>query len=258
MILEGKRIAVFVADDYEDLEAWYPLLRMKEAGAEVKVIASDNVEGDSCLSKHGYSIDIDKKAANTNPEEYDAAIIPGGWAPDRMRKCSNTLDFIKSLSEKGKVIASICHGGWVLASADVISGKTLTSTSAIKDDLVNAGANWVDKEVVIDEELVTSRGPEDLPAFTKAIIITLAQEVCVICDSEYNNDDESWYYCAECESYYCPECVGEEELRQKTHEKQKQKRADEKKHMKSIENSSSVDEYKRLICPNCETEIGSF
>ncbi len=170
MILNGKKIAVFVADDYEDLEAWYPILRMKEAGAEVTVIGSDNVEGDSCLSKHGYKIDIDLKSANANPDNYDAAIIPGGWAPDKLRRCLNTLDFIKKLSETGKVVASICHGGWVMASADVISGKTLTSTAAIKDDLINADANWVNKEVVVDNKLITSRGPGDLPDFNKTII----------------------------------------------------------------------------------------
>ncbi|HLV09229.1 MAG TPA: type 1 glutamine amidotransferase domain-containing protein [Halanaerobiales bacterium] len=175
MILNGKKVAVFVADDYEDLEAWYPILRMREAGAEVTVMASDDVEGHTCLSKHGYSIDIDIKSAHADPEEYDAAIIPGGWAPDKLRRCLNTLGFIKKLSEEEKVIASICHGGWVLASADVISGKKLTSTAAIKDDLVNAGAKWIDKEVVVDNKLITSRGPDDLPAFSKAIIEELKQ-----------------------------------------------------------------------------------
>lgn len=170
MILTGKKIAVFVADDYEDLEAWYPILRMREAGAEVIVIGSDNVEGNSCLSKHGYGIDIDIKSANADPEEYDAAIIPGGWAPDKLRRCLNTLDFIKKLSKEKKIIASICHGGWVLASADVVSEKKLTSTVAIKDDLINAGANWVDKEVIVDNKLITSRGPDDLPIFSKTII----------------------------------------------------------------------------------------
>ncbi|MFW5979936.1 MAG: type 1 glutamine amidotransferase domain-containing protein [Bacillota bacterium] len=170
MILTGKKVAVFVADDYEDLEVWYPILRMREAGAEVTVIASDNVEGNSCVSKHGYGIDIDIKSVNADSNEYDAAIIPGGWAPDKLRRCLNTLDFIEKLSEEEKVIASICHGGWVLASADVISGKKLTSTVAIKDDLINAGAHWVNKEVVVDNKLITSRGPDDLPAFSKAII----------------------------------------------------------------------------------------
>ena len=170
MNLKEKKVAVFVADDYEDLEAWYPILRLREAGAKVTIVASDNVSGDVCSSKHGYSIKIDKKAADINPVDYDAAIIPGGWAPDKLRLCLNTLGFVKKLTSAGKVVAAICHGGWVLASADVVQNKTLTSTRAIKDDLVNAGAKWVDKEVVVDKKLITSRKPADLPAFLKAII----------------------------------------------------------------------------------------
>jgi protease I len=129
MILAGKKVVVFVTDDYKDLKAWYPILRMREAGAEVIVIGFDNVEGNSCLSKHGYVIDIDIKTVNADPEEYDAAIIPGGWAPDKLRSCLDTLGFIKKLSKEEKIIASICYGGWVLASADVVSGKKLTSTA---------------------------------------------------------------------------------------------------------------------------------
>ena len=170
MELKDKKVAVFVAGDYEDLEVWYPILRLREEGVQVTVVASDNVEGDICLSKHGYPIKIDVKAAETNPAEYDGAIIPGGWAPDKLRLCLNTLGFIKKLTEAGKVVGAICHGGWVLVSANVVRNKTVTSTSAIKDDLVNAGAKWVDKEVVIDKKLITSRKPADLPAFLRTII----------------------------------------------------------------------------------------
>ncbi len=165
-----KKVAVFVANDYEDLEVWYPILRLKEEGFDVTVIGSDNVTGDTCFSKHTYPINIDVKAADADPGEYDAVIIPGGWAPDKLRQCLNTLDFVNELSSAGKVVAAICHGGWVLASADVVQGKTLTSTAAIKDDMVNAGANWVDKEVVVDGNLITSRHPGDLPVFLKEIL----------------------------------------------------------------------------------------
>ncbi|MFO7815559.1 MAG: type 1 glutamine amidotransferase domain-containing protein [Halanaerobiales bacterium] len=170
MTTEGKRVALFVANEYEDLEAWYPYLRLKEAGVEVTVIASDNVKGNLAESKHGYPIKIDKKAAEVNPEEFDGVIIPGGWAPDKLRRCNNTLNFVRNMYENKKLIASICHGGWVLASADVIEGKTLTSTTAIRDDLINSGAVWVDEEVVVDDKLVTSRSPRDLPAFLREII----------------------------------------------------------------------------------------
>lgn len=173
MKLKEKNIAVFVANYYEDLEAWYPILRLREAGASVTVIASDNVAGNSCVSKHGYEIDIDIKAAAANPDDYDGVIIPGGWAPDKLRRCQNTLDFVKTLNEKNKPVAAICHGGWVLVSADVVENKTLTSTRAIKDDLENAGADWVDEEVVVDGNLITSRHPGDLPAFCREIIKNL-------------------------------------------------------------------------------------
>lgn len=173
MNLEGKRIAVFIADEYEDLEAWYPILRFKESGAEVTIIAPDNVPGDSCVSKHGYEIQIDRKAADADPDNYDAALIPGGWAPDRIRRCQNTLNFVRQLNKDGKLLAAICHGGWVLASAAVIDGSKLTSTPAIKDDLINAGAEWVNEEVVVSDNLVTSRHPGDLPVFCKTIISEL-------------------------------------------------------------------------------------
>ena len=170
MTAEGKNVAIFVADEYEDLEAWYPYLRLKEAGVNVTIVASDNVEGNVVKSKHGYPIKVDKKAKDVDPEDFDGVIIPGGYAPDTIRRCNNTLKFVKTLDENNKLVASICHGGWVLASADVVEGKTLTSTPAIKDDLINAGAVWVDEEVVVDKNLVTSRSPKDLPAFLKEIL----------------------------------------------------------------------------------------
>ncbi len=174
MKLNGKKIIVFVANDYEDLEAWYPILRLKEAGAEVTVVASDNVEGMNCKSKHGYEIAVEEKAANIETKNFDGAVIPGGWAPDTLRQCKNTLRIVKELMENEKLVASICHGGWVLASADVIKYKKLTSTSAIKDDMKHAGADWVDEEVVVDDNLITSRKPADLPAFMTEIIKALS------------------------------------------------------------------------------------
>jgi len=170
MKLNDKKIALFVADEYEDLEAWYPYLRLKEAGVDVSIIASDNVKGDIVYSKHDYPIKIDKKAKDVNPEKFDGVIIPGGWAPDKLRRCNNTLNFVKYMKDKNKLIASICHGGWVLASADVIEDKSLTSTIAIRDDLINADAVWLDKEVVVDGNFISSRSPKDLPAFLETII----------------------------------------------------------------------------------------
>jgi len=171
--LKQKEIIVLTADEYEDLEAWYPILRLKENGANVTVVASDNVNR-LTKSKHGYPLEADKMAAEVDPTEYDGVIVPGGWAPDKLRRCDNTLKLVKKINEAGGLVAAICHGGWVLASADIIKNKKLTSTEAIKDDLENAGAEWVNKEVVIDDNLITSRSPADLPAFMMEIIKYLA------------------------------------------------------------------------------------
>jgi len=169
MELSGRKVAVLAADDYEDLELWYPYYRMKEAGAEVKIIGTSQ-STDVVQSKHGYTVEIDLRADKANPDEFDAVIVPGGWAPDRLRRCEATLNFVKRLFEQNKVVAAICHGGWVLVSAGVLEGKKATSVSAIKDDMMNAGANWVDEEVVVDGNLITSRTPTDLPAFSREIV----------------------------------------------------------------------------------------
>ncbi|MGM0410784.1 MAG: type 1 glutamine amidotransferase domain-containing protein [Bacillota bacterium] len=169
MKLEGKKVIVFAANEYEDLEAWYPILRLKEEGAEVTIVGWDN-GCTECESKHGYPIKIDKKAKDIDTDNYDAAIVPGGYAPDRLRRCKNVQRIVKEMNEANKVIASICHGGWVLVSADILDGVKMTSTPAIKDDLINAGAEWVNEEVVVDGNLVTSRAPQDLPVFMKTII----------------------------------------------------------------------------------------
>ena len=173
MRLEGKKIAVFAANNYEDLEAWYPILRFKEEGADVTVIGWDG-GCEECKSKHGYPLTIDIKAAEVDPAQFDAAIVPGGYAPDKLRRCDNTLNIVREIHENDGIVAAICHGGWVLASADIIDGVKLTSTPAIKDDLTNAGAEWVDQEVVVDQNIVTSRAPGDLPAFCKTIIEELS------------------------------------------------------------------------------------
>jgi len=172
MQLKEKRIAILAADSYEDLELWYPYYRMKEAGAEVKIVGTSS-SMDIVQSKHGYPVEIDLRADRANPDEFDAVIIPSGWAPDRLRRCKATLNLVKKLFDQDKVVAAICHGGWVLVSADVLRGKKVTSFFAIKDDMMNAGADWVDKEVVIDGNLITSRIPADLPVFSEKIIKAL-------------------------------------------------------------------------------------
>jgi protease I len=174
MELRGKRIAILAEDHYEDLELWYPLLRMREAGAQVTVIGMPGVE--TYESKHGYPVKVDAAANQVSPADFDAIIVPGGYAPDRMRRHQPMLDLVKGVFDHGGVVAMICHAGWVPISAGIVGGKQVTSVSAIRDDLINAGAQWVDQEVVQDDNLISSRGPGDLPAFCRTIISALKLE----------------------------------------------------------------------------------
>jgi len=173
MKLKGKRIAILAEDIYEDLELWYPLLRMKEEGAEVKVIGTGSAN--QYTGKHGLPVQVDLSADQVRADDFDAVIVPGGYAPDRMRRYEALLRFVREAFEKGKLIASICHGPWVLISAGILKGRTATCFFAIKDDVVNAGAKYVDQEVVRDGNLITSRMPADLPAFCREIIRALSE-----------------------------------------------------------------------------------
>jgi protease I len=169
--LQGKRVAIFAEDLYEDLELWYPLLRLKEEGAETVVVGPGDAKEHH--GKYGYPVTVDKGIQEVDVEEFDAVVIPGGYAPDRMRRHAAMVAFVREMAHQGKVVAAICHGGWMLASAEVVAGKTVTSFFAIKDDLVHAGAIYEDAEVVVDGNLITSRKPADLPAFLAAIITAL-------------------------------------------------------------------------------------
>jgi len=172
MRLSGKRVIILVERDYQDLEVWYPLLRLREEGAEVVAVGSGSSE--HYAGKYGYPIDVAAAAKDINLDDFDAVVIPGGWAPDYLRRYPAVVALVRQAFEKGKVVASICHGGSLLVSAGIAKGKRLTSFMAIKDDLVAAGADYVDEEVVRDGNLITSRKPEDLPAFCKEIIAALS------------------------------------------------------------------------------------
>jgi protease I len=172
--LEGVRVAVLVEDLYENLELWYPVLRLREEGAQVFVVGPKG--GETYKSKEGYPAKADKSAEEISADEIDVVIIPGGYAPDRMRRHEAMVKLVREAAQKGKIVAAICHGGWMLAEADVVRGRTVTSFFAIKTDLINAGANWVDKEVVRDGTIITSRVPSDLPAFMRTIIEALAEK----------------------------------------------------------------------------------
>jgi len=162
-----KRVAVLVEDNYQVLEVWYPYLRLREEGMETVSVGTGEK---AYMSKGGYPAQQEGSIKQAKIDDFDAVVIPGGYAPDILRRYEEVNNFVREMFEKGKVVAAICHAGWVLVSAGILKGRTVTSFSAIKDDLVNAGAKYLDKEVVVDSNLITSRNPNDLPAFCKEII----------------------------------------------------------------------------------------
>lgn len=173
MLLKHKRIAVLVEDLYEDLELWYPVLRFREAQAVVTVIGPRKQE---YKSKHGYPVTADASMKEVRGDQFDAVIVPGGYAPDRMRRFDAMVDLVLQAHQAGKIVAAICHGAWLLASARIVDGRSLTCYFAIRDDLINAGGRYVDKEVVRDGNLITSRMPCDLPAFCRTIADALGKD----------------------------------------------------------------------------------
>ena len=172
MDLKGKRIAIFVDNFYQEMEVWYPLFRFQEAGAEVVTVGAK--AGEIYKSKVGYPVTCDKSYDSVNASQFDGVVVPGGYAPDHIRRHAQANQFVRDMDRQGKLVASICHGPWVLCSAGILKKRRATSFFAIKDDVVNAGAIWEDAEVVVDGNLVTSRKPEDLPAFCRESIKILA------------------------------------------------------------------------------------
>jgi protease I len=169
MAAPKKKIALLVGKDFEDMEVMYPLYRLREAGFQVDVIGEDPA-GTKYRGKNGYPILSTLEITKAKPKDYAGLVAPGGWAPDKLRRNPKVLKLTADIDRQGGVIASICHGPWILISAGVVKGKQTTSTPALKDDLVNAGAQWSDREVVVDGRLVTSRKPDDLPAFMREML----------------------------------------------------------------------------------------
>ncbi len=172
MQLESKRIAVLVEDFYQELEVWYPLLRFREAGLETFTLGPQ--AGATYKSKLGYPVKADHAFSDLSPTEIDAIVIPGGWAPDYLRRHQSCVNIVREMNTLGRVVASICHGGSLLCSAGVLRGRRATSFFSIKDDMINAGARWVDEPAVVDGNLITSRTPDDLPDFCRAVLEALA------------------------------------------------------------------------------------
>ncbi|MGQ0635581.1 MAG: type 1 glutamine amidotransferase domain-containing protein [Planctomycetaceae bacterium] len=171
--LNDVRLLMFVDDVYEDLELWYPKLRLQEAGAHVTVAGPD--AGRHYTGKHGYPCVSDAAIRDMEAADFHGLIIPGGFAPDKLRRDAKVKELTRQFAEGGKLVAAICHGGWIAASAGVYRGVRVTGSPGIKDDLVNAGATWVDAPVVVDRHFVSSRKPDDLPPFCEGIIEVLGR-----------------------------------------------------------------------------------
>ncbi len=172
MELTGKKALIMVEQQYNDYELWYPYYRLLEAGAEVSLLGPE--AGQDYPGKEGTKAKTDLDMHKVQAKDYQVLIIPGGYAPDHLRRHAELVQLVRSMHEQGKVIAAICHAGWMLASAGILPGKNVTSVPAIKDDLVHAGAKWADQEVVRDGNLITSRKPADLPAFMREVISALS------------------------------------------------------------------------------------
>ena len=170
--LAGRRILMFVDDVYEDLELWYPKLRLVEAGAQVTVAGPQ--AGHKYAGKHGYPCVADAAIAEMKSTTFAGVVIPGGFSPDKLRRDSHVKLLVKEFAEAGKLVAAICHGGWIPISAGVYEGVRVTGSPGIKDDLVNAGAIWENAAVIVDRHFVSSRKPDDLPDFMEGVLKVLA------------------------------------------------------------------------------------
>ncbi len=169
--LGGLRILMLVGDAYEDLELWYPKLRLEEAGGEV--VLAGETQGHTYAGKHGYPCTSDAAIADIDSAAFDGIVVPGGWMPDKLRRDEKVLTLVRDFAARGQLVAAICHGGWIPISAGVYRGVRVTGSPGIKDDLINAGAIWEDASVVVDRHFVSSRKPADLPAFMAAIVSLL-------------------------------------------------------------------------------------
>ncbi|MGY4690057.1 type 1 glutamine amidotransferase domain-containing protein [Salibacterium sp. K-3] len=171
MSLQGKQIIALVDDDFEDLELWVPVMRLREEG--VRVVLTGSEKDKTYKGKHGVPAETEASFDDISGSAFDGILVPGGWAPDKLRRYPEVIEMVQHMEEHQKLIGQICHAGWVLVSADVLKNKNVTSTPGIKDDMKNAGAHWYDKEVIVDGHVVSSRRPPDIPAYTRALVETL-------------------------------------------------------------------------------------
>ncbi|MCX7787004.1 MAG: type 1 glutamine amidotransferase [Spirochaetes bacterium] len=168
MKLKNKRILCLVHEAFEDLEFWYPYYRLQEEGAILTVAGEKG--GEVYHGKYGVPVTSEIAYGEADPNQFDALLVPGGWAPDKIRRFAEVRELVRTMNQRGAVLGQICHAGWVFISAGILRGRKVTSTPAIRDDMTNAGAIWVDEPVVIDGNLVSSRRPSDLPLYARALI----------------------------------------------------------------------------------------
>ncbi|MFM8274650.1 MAG: type 1 glutamine amidotransferase domain-containing protein [Gemmata sp.] len=168
MSLQGKRVAVLVEQQYQEMEVWYPVYRLREAGCAVELVGPE--AGKTYASKLGYPAKATLAAPDAKAANFDAVVIPGGFSPDYIRRSAHMLQLVRDALAQGKPVAAICHGPWVLCSTTGLKGKQATCFHSIKDDLTNAGATYVDQAVCVDGNVITSRTPDDLPAFVVALM----------------------------------------------------------------------------------------
>lgn len=175
MRLAGKKVACLVDHEFEDLELWVPIMRCREEGADVHLVGPE--ANTVYKGKYGVPAESNRAYHELDAADYDGVLVPGGWAPDKIRRSPEVQQFIREMNANNKPIGQICHAGWVLISADILRGRKVTSTPGIRDDMENAGATWVDEEVVIDGNIVSSRRPPDIPRYAKAFVDLLAENV---------------------------------------------------------------------------------
>lgn len=173
MKLVGKKVIAIVDEEFEDLELWYPIYRIREEGAEVHLVGQE--KGKKYIGKYGVPAEAEFSYDEIDGNDYDGILVPGGWAPDKLRRYPKVLELISDFHAAKKPIGQICHAGWVLISAGILKGVTVTSTPGIKDDMVNAGAIWKDEPVVSDGHIISAQRPPDLPPYGKALVDALAK-----------------------------------------------------------------------------------
>lgn len=168
-----KKVLQLVSDDFEDLELWCPVMRLREAGAQVDLVAE---KPGLYHGKYGVPCEVAMSFDEVDAKDYDGILVPGGWAPDKLRRFPKVLKLVADMDREGKLIGQICHAGWVLVSADVLNGRKVTSTPGIKDDMKNAGATWLDEPCVVDKNIVSARRPPDIPEYMKALVDVLNKQ----------------------------------------------------------------------------------